>query len=267
MPSPGASNSRRMACSRVAFPVSLGQAQEVEEVRVAEDEVRRQAVLVPQRGKLHADDLLRLLADRRAFVDHPLDLVLEGPGAPPLRTAHLGVELAFQRIFDGNRQLPKVRPRQLCTQCVHYLLVGECLGESDNMKPVRCDQTPGRIRRSIVHSSAFNNLLAIGRSFLPQNLLADAFADVPVERDQARVDRLHHLLPGRLDHGPHVGQKSVSDLARPTGRPGWIFRWTSLCVASSCSFLCVPPRPLRFIFPAFRVSAEHRVSGQKSGRG
>ena len=57
-------SSRRNASSsqdrllQVAFPVSLGQPEEVEKVRIAEHEVRRQPVLMPQGRKLDADDLL-----------------------------------------------------------------------------------------------------------------------------------------------------------------------------------------------------------------
>lgn len=123
----------RMPEASSAFPILLGQAEEVKEVWIAENQVRRQAILISQGSKLDADDLFRPLADCRAFKDHPLDLVLERPGTPPLRAAHFGVELAFQRVVDGD-QFAKVGPRQLCPQCGHNSLVREDLRKPDHAK-------------------------------------------------------------------------------------------------------------------------------------
>ena len=58
-----ASSSRRIAASR-SFSVYVScQAEEVEEVRVAEDQVGRQPVLVAQGGEFLHDQLVGLLAD------------------------------------------------------------------------------------------------------------------------------------------------------------------------------------------------------------
>jgi hypothetical protein len=54
--------------------------------------------------------------------------VREGPGAPTLDTAELGVEPPFERVVDGD-ELAEVGPAQLSTQCVHNLYVGKSLYE------------------------------------------------------------------------------------------------------------------------------------------
>lgn len=101
------SRSRRIAASRSASLWSevRGQAQEVEQVGIAEDEVGGQPVLIAHRVQVAGDDDIGALRDGRALEEHPADLRLHRAGAPALDAAHLGVELPLQRIVDGD-QLP-----------------------------------------------------------------------------------------------------------------------------------------------------------------
>src|SRR5208337_4194219 len=84
----------------VLFEVGAGQTQEVEEIGVAKDQVGRHLVLVPERGDVPGDQLVRLLAYGRPFEQQVANLVPERPSAPPLGPAQLGVALALQRIVD-----------------------------------------------------------------------------------------------------------------------------------------------------------------------
>jgi hypothetical protein len=50
------------------------------------------------------------------------------PRVPPLHAAHLRVEVALHRVFDGNEQR-EVRPTQLSQRCCDNLPIWEKLGE------------------------------------------------------------------------------------------------------------------------------------------
>lgn len=81
-------------------------------VGVAKDKVRRHPVLGPQRFKGTLDNDIRALGDRRTLEQHPVHLAPEGPGAPPLDPAELGVELPLERVVDRD-ELAEVGPAQL----------------------------------------------------------------------------------------------------------------------------------------------------------
>jgi hypothetical protein len=59
-----------------------GQAEKVEDVGVAEDQVRRHPVLVPQLLERALDDGVRALGNRSPLEEHPVHLALEGPDDP-----------------------------------------------------------------------------------------------------------------------------------------------------------------------------------------
>src|SRR5438477_313802 len=103
------------------FDILLGvftvQAEEVEEVRVAENQVWRDAVFELQRGQLLSNNIVWLLADGRAFEKHRPHSALQSTDAPALQAGHFGIKLARQRFLQVYDQ-PDVTPGQLSTECV-----------------------------------------------------------------------------------------------------------------------------------------------------
>jgi hypothetical protein len=72
--------------------------------------------------------VLRLLRQRGALEQHAADLLAQRAHVPTLDAAHLGVEVAGQRVLE-RQQLDEVAPAQLCRQRRHNLLVRETLTE------------------------------------------------------------------------------------------------------------------------------------------
>jgi hypothetical protein len=97
---------------QLALAVVGRQAEEVEDVRISEDEVRGRAAGFAERREGLLDDRLGPPGDGRALVEHARDLLLEGPGAPGFEAAQLDVEAAPERVVQGD-QLPQMGPAQL----------------------------------------------------------------------------------------------------------------------------------------------------------
>jgi hypothetical protein len=196
-----------------------GQAQEVEEVRVAKHQIGRHPILIAKRGQILFDQFVGLFGDRCPFEQQTVNLLPQGPRAPPFEAAHFRVELAFQPIVN-RQKLAKVGPRQLCTQCVHNLLVGESLGEPDHVKQIPAIKPPAVLRRQLFRQCR-NNLLAVARTLLVEYVLPNPLADVPVQTDQGRVHRAGGLLAGRLDQRTNVAQQALRrPYRRRRSRPG-----------------------------------------------
>ncbi len=83
----------------VAFGERVFQPQEVQNVRVAEDQVRRQRAGLPQGFQLLLDQFLRLLGNGRALVEHRPDALLGRALAPPFEPAHFRVKVSLQGVF------------------------------------------------------------------------------------------------------------------------------------------------------------------------
>jgi len=58
-----------------------------------------------KRRELLTDELLGLLRQRRALVEHAVDSLRELPRAPAVDTAHLGVELSAERFLERDQDL------------------------------------------------------------------------------------------------------------------------------------------------------------------
>ena len=129
----------------VLLAVGVAQAEEVEQVGVLEDEVRRDLVGGAERGQLLADERVGLLRERRALVEHAVDLLLQHARAPALDAAHLGVEVALERVLHGDERL-EVGPAQLSPQCGDNLGVGERLGELHHAAQVLLAEAPPEAR-------------------------------------------------------------------------------------------------------------------------
>ena len=99
----------------VLLTVGVFEPEEIEHVGVLENEVGSQLVLRTQCFELLANELVGLLGEGGALVEHAADLLLERPRAPALDATHLGIEVAFEVVFQGD-DVDEVRPPQLCHQ-------------------------------------------------------------------------------------------------------------------------------------------------------
>ena len=87
----------------IALAVGVAKAQEVEQVGVAEHQIRRELVGGVKCVELLPDQLVWLLRQGRALVQHAADLGAEGADAPPLDTTHLSVEVAGEGFVDWEK--------------------------------------------------------------------------------------------------------------------------------------------------------------------
>ena len=101
-----------------------------------------------------------------------------------------------------------MRPAQLSPQCGDNRRIREGLGELHHPAQVLLPKAPPELRLQLSPQRG-DNLGAILRPLLLEDVLADPRADLPVERGQPGIDRLRHLLAGDLDHLTDVGHKSA----------------------------------------------------------
>jgi hypothetical protein len=167
---------------QVLLAVGVGEAEEIQEIRIAEDQIRRQPVLVAQGGQLLPRQLDGLFRERRALEEHALDLGAEGADAPALDPAHLGVDIPLQRVVKRD-YLDEVAPAQLSRQRRDDLPIREGLGEADHAEEVAGAEAVTEFGRQLCRRRR-HNLFAVGGSPSLQDLGADAAADLPVEQDQ-----------------------------------------------------------------------------------
>jgi hypothetical protein len=100
---------------QVLLAVGVGQPEEVEEVRVAEDQVGRQLVLLAQCLQFLPRQLRRLPRQRRPLEQHVLYLGPQCPHGPALDATHLGVEVALHVVGEGD-DLDEMTPAQVARQ-------------------------------------------------------------------------------------------------------------------------------------------------------
>lgn len=143
-----ASISRKDGVFQILFEVAVLEAEEVEDVGVAENEVGRELVLAAERGELGFGNFFGLLRDSGALEEHGVDFLGECAGAPAFNAAHFGVEVALEFVRERDDR-SEVGPAQLCTQCVHNLRIGKDLGESDHIEEVPTPKTSSKLSRQL----------------------------------------------------------------------------------------------------------------------
>src|SRR5258708_2053597 len=116
----------------IVLAVGVLQPEEVQHIRVAEDEVRRKLVVIAKFLQLRGDQTVRLFRQRCSLEEHGLDPSMECPNAPLLDAAHLRIKLALQGIIDID-EAAEMRPTQFCTQCVQDVRVGKHLGTANHV--------------------------------------------------------------------------------------------------------------------------------------
>ena len=83
---------------QVLLAVRVAEAEEVQQVRILEDEFGRELPRLPQRRQLLPDELVGLVGERGALEEHAVDLLPKTPDTPALHAAHLDVEIALEGV-------------------------------------------------------------------------------------------------------------------------------------------------------------------------
>lgn len=112
----------------ILFQVAILQAQEVEHIRIFQQQRRLGGVLALKLVEFLADQHVGLARDRGAFVEQRTDALPQRANAPAFQLAHLCIEVARERVLD-RQQCEKVRPAQMSHQRYDNLLGREHLGE------------------------------------------------------------------------------------------------------------------------------------------
>src|SRR5262249_28724107 len=88
-----------------------------------------------------------------------------------------------------------------------------------------------------------DNPLAVGGTLSAEDVLTDSPTDVPVENDEAGVDRLGDPASGRLDKCPHVRDESLRGrrhfahwgCSGERSEARWVWRWASALLRTPSS--------------------------------
>ncbi len=186
---------------KVFFAVGVLEPEEIEDIRIAEDEIGRQRVAVAEGLQFLFDQFFRLLRDGRTLVEHRLDALLQRPRAPALDAAHFGVKVALKRVLEINDRL-EMGPAQLSQQCGDNLEIGKRLRETDHVAQRLVRVAPAELLFQLSPQCGDNFFPIRGPLFL-EDVAADAIADMPVSQYECRIDRLVGSLPSSNDDLPN----------------------------------------------------------------
>ena len=128
--------------------------------------------------------------------------------APPLQAAHLGVEVAFERVIQGDDR-EKLAPAQMSAAPGTILESGKTSANRTMRKRFPRSESPSELLLPIVHSVPDTICSPYPARFIFQYVLPDAFADAPVHRHHRRVHRPRHLLACLLDERTDVVQQTI----------------------------------------------------------
>lgn len=200
----------------ILLTVGVPEPEKVEHIGIAEHQVRREPVLLAQRLEILFDELRGLLREGGALVEQAVDPGAQVPHAPALDTAHLGIEVPFEGVGEGE-DLPEVAPSQLSRQRGDNLGIGERLRKLDHPAKALFAEPSAELLLQPLGQRP-HDLRAILRPSLFEDLPPDTVTDPPVEDRQAGVDHPRGLLPGLEDEVAYLGQDRAGQ-GQP-GRPG-----------------------------------------------
>ena len=122
----------------------------------------------------------------------------------------------MERVLQVD-DLLEVAPRQLSRQRGDNLLVWKRLGEADHV-PQRLVGEPPPEPRDQLSRQRRDNLGAVVRTLLLEDLVVDAAPDLPVQHGQSDVDGLRDAVAGNLDHAVDAGRAAfMADSQVPWG--------------------------------------------------
>jgi hypothetical protein len=172
--------------AEVEFFVFACQLKEVQEIGVTKHKIGRHAVLVPQRGQVVRNQLVRPLAHGRAFVKQMTDFVPKRPHVPALGAAQLCIEVALERFVKRDK-LDEVAPGQITRQRRDNFRIRERFGELDHptksLFGVARPELGGQLSRQ-----RRDNSLTVSGPLILENILPNTCTDVPVEANQRRIE-------------------------------------------------------------------------------
>lgn len=186
----------------VALAVGVLELEKIQHVRIAEDEVGREQIFLAEFLQLHRGEVGRFAGKCRALEKHSADFLFQCARVPAFDAAHLGVEVALERVVDGYN-LAKMCPTQLCPQCGHNLGIGENLHEPDHPKEISLAEAFAKLGNQLCPQRGHYSLTIL-RAFLFENVLANAPANLPVKRHESRVNRAGHACTRRKNQFTHV---------------------------------------------------------------
>ena len=103
------------------------------------------SVLVPEQGDLLLDERVRLTGEDTSFKEHATGLVSKRPHAPAVEAGELGIELALQRLVEG-QEFDEMAPAQLSRQCLDNGAIREQLREAQHVEEIRPSEATAELR-------------------------------------------------------------------------------------------------------------------------
>ena len=158
-----------------------------------------------QRRDLCINHGFRLAGKHRPLEQHPVDFLAQRADAPLLQTAHLGIELTFQAVFDREK-LFEVRPAQLSRQCMDNWEIGKYLRKLYHVEQVWYVRNLVQTPLSIV-ATVSQQFVPVGCAFFLQNVAANVVADMPVHQRQFAVDGDGGAFPRLIDQAAQIAEQ------------------------------------------------------------
>jgi hypothetical protein len=119
----------------ITLAVGIPQAEEVEQVRIAEHEIRCERIGILKLLEIRPNCCFRQPRNGRAFEQHAADAIAKGADAPAFHPAHVGVELSRQLVFQVENFL-EMAPAEVLRESRYLRLVRPDLDKPDHMKEV-----------------------------------------------------------------------------------------------------------------------------------
>jgi len=172
-------------CLEIPFAVGIGKPEEIEQVWIAKDQIRRDTAIFSQHGKLLTGKVFGFSGESGAFEQHPLDFGVKLPHAPALDPAHLNIEFTGNGVLDLEK-FYEMRPTQFFRQRRDDFFGWKQRCKTDH---------PGQIRLAVsgpvlcyqFFRQCRKNSLTVWRSLFLENVPADSVADMPVQQTQFDV--------------------------------------------------------------------------------
>src|ERR1039457_5860921 len=137
---------------QILLGVSVFQPEKIEDVGIAEDQIGCELIFLTQLLEFQRRQFFWLPRQRGALEEHGTDLLSQRALVPALDAAHLGIEVALERVVQVDNER-EVGPTQLCSQWLHNSGIREDLGKAHHIEEVMPREATGRTPPPIVHST------------------------------------------------------------------------------------------------------------------
>src|ERR1039458_8966400 len=187
--------------------VGVFQPEKIEDVGIAEDQIGCELIFLAQLLEFQRRQFFWLPRQRGALEEHGTDLLTQRALVPALDAAHLGIEVALERVVQVDNER-EVGPTQLCSQWLHNSGIREDLGKAHHIEEVTPREATAELRLQLCTQRG-HYLLPILGPLLLHHVLPDAPPHVPIERGKARI------------HGPRYAFAGVQDQFPQVSEPAW----------------------------------------------